>query len=327
MPQATDMGAIDRAPTSTKKFKIDFLKVSPNLWRLKPRVEDPIYRVVATIDVSVPDLVIRDTSVRFLNYPRRECEKAAPKIEELIGVDIRGRFPEVMNRACLGPQGCDTLFNLVNLSCRGLMYAYMAQQVGLGGISTQQYREFFASGIVNCGVTTEPFAPKDCAPSGHEPGADAETPLVETCDETEPAFVRTVTVDYFELDDDLWRARPHIVDYEHNIFATVDVSAADLVVRNIDFTYLRQPYPHCSEMKSRAASIVGSCLVTDYRQRVVDAYGGAEGCGPLTSILTSITRGFLQTYLWRRTATSRLSPQQKELCEAGLRQDCIACNS
>lgn len=69
----------------TKNFKVDFFKISAGLWRIKAHLKDPIYNVIVTLEMSVPDFIIRDSAVHFLNYPRQECMKAASKIKELIG--------------------------------------------------------------------------------------------------------------------------------------------------------------------------------------------------------------------------------------------------
>ncbi len=316
-------------PSFTKNFKVDYFRIREDLWRAMAQVEDPIYNVIVSLDISVPAFVIRNAVVRFLNFPRKDCLKAAPKMKELIGSDVRGQFRDILRRELLGPKGCDTIFNLVNMSGRALIFAYLAEQVGLGTTSTEQYCTFFEKGA-GCVIDQKegsfviPFLPKDCVPVVKKPETGGQ-PVTLEMDEHRPIHGRRITVDYFELSDNLWRARSHIVDYEHNIFLTLDIATADLVVRDASMTFLRQPFKDCNWMQPRMKKIVGACLATDFRQRVAKDFIGVEGCGNAYVLMNSMHRGFMEFYFWRNSVTERISAEQASLCKEGLKQDCIAC--
>jgi hypothetical protein len=219
----------------------------------------------------------------------------------------------------------------VNISGRAFVILYLAYQRGLGGITAEQYRKFFEE-TIDCvaglpeRVDPDMPAPVHCVPALREPGAIPEPSTREKIDENEPVFERTINVDYFELSDNLWRARAHLMDNLHNIFVTLDVSTGDLVVRDANLAFLRQPWRECDRIQSRMKKMIGVCLAADYRQRVRESFVGMEGCGNAYSTLNTMHRGFLQFYLWRNTVLGRISPEQQALCREGLKQDCIACS-
>jgi hypothetical protein len=317
-------------PSFTRTFKVDYFKVRGDLWRAKAQVEDPIYNVITSIDVSVPDFIIRESSVRFLIYPNRGCLRAARKIKELIRADVRGPFRDTLRREFLGFQGCDIIFNLINMSGKALAHTYLAHESALGAIKDEQYEKFYEKGL-GCvvdqteSIKSRPFTAKECVCSRSDSNTSLEAATLDT-DEKEPLRTRRFSVDYFELDDALWRARSEIVDFEHNFFVTLDISTADLVVRDADITFLRQPRRGCSLMKPRMKKIVGACLATDFRQRIVKQFVGAEGCPVTNCLLNGVPHGFMQFYLMRNTIMGRINPAQEALCREGLKQDCIACN-
>jgi len=72
--------------------------------------------------------------------------------------------------------------------------------------------------------------------------------------------------------------------------------------------------------------IVGSCLATDFRQRIGKDFGGVEGCGVANTLLHGTPHGFMQFYLMRNTILGRIKPAQEALYREGLKQDCIACS-
>ncbi|MBI4321844.1 MAG: DUF2889 domain-containing protein [Chloroflexi bacterium] len=316
-------------PSFSKTYEIDYFKLDKDLWRSTARVKDPIYNVVVSYDVTFPDFVIRDSTARFLSYPHKHCQKAAAKVKELVGAQMLVQFPEIPRRAFLGPQGCDTLFNLINLSGRGLVFGALAHSAATGAITTAQFRNFYADGIVRCtaaaseSVYRESFSPKDCVAVPYEGDADEQ---LEIGGEDEPVMWRRLNVDYFELSDSLWRARAHLTDYDHNFIVAFDVSTADLVVQDANVAFLRQPYLECDWVQERIMKrIVGACLATDFRSRLArDFIGTLDGCGNVFALMNSMFRGFLQHYLSRNTVKGRLTPEQDALCRAGLVQDCLA---
>jgi len=298
-------------------------------------MEDPFCKAVVSLDISVPDFIICDGLARFLNSPRIECEGAAAKIKQLIGADMGGPFRDILHREFLGPKGCDTLFNMVNVSGRAIVFAYLAWRVRLGPIPVEQYQKIFKERTGCVADLAHPtdgpakryhsFTPKDWVPALHEPGLGAESTAAESGDENEPIGGRRIILDYFELSDTLWRARAHVVDFEHSIFVTLDISTADLVVRDANITFLRQPYKGCNWMQSRIKKIVGACLATDFKQRVRRDLLGLEGCGNVYVLLNTLYHPFIQFYLSRNTIMGKMTPEQKVLSVEGLRQDCIAC--
>jgi hypothetical protein len=318
-------------PSFTKTYKVDYYRVREDLWRARGQVEDPIYNVIATIDVSMPDFIIRDSSVRFLFYPHTGCLKAATKIKDLIGADVRGPFRDTLRREFLGPKGCDTIFNLVNMSGGALAYTYMIQQTALAAVKDEDYQKFYEK-VAGCIVDqaerprSRPITATECVPAPNEPKLGSDTARLETS-ENEPVRSRRFTLDYFELNDDLWRACSHVLDLEHNFFVTLDVSTQDLIVRDADISFLRQPRKGCSLMKSRIKKIVGACLATDFRQRIGKDFAGAEGCGVANCLLNGVPHGFMQFYLMRNSIVAKIKPAQEALCREGLKQDCIACSS
>jgi hypothetical protein len=317
-------------PSFTRTFKVDYFRIAEHRWRAKSQLQDPVYNVVTTLDISVPDFIVQSPSVQFFNFPRKECLRASPKMKEFAGTNLRAEFRDVLRREFLGANGCDTIFNLLNLSARAFVFTYLAREVGPGGISIDQYRSFFPKGA-GCvidqreGGFRKSFFPMYCVPVNDQRENEPKPVKLETS-ETIAVEGRRVRVDYFEASDTLWRAESRLTDFEHNIIVTLDISTEDLIVRDANVIFLRQPFKECNWMQQRMQKIVGACFATDFREKVYTGFTGAEGCGNIYVLLNSINRGFIEFFLWRNTVMGRLTPEHSCLCADGLRRDCIAAN-
>ena len=310
----------------TKRFEMDYYKINEGLWRAKSRVEDPIYKVIVTLDMSVPDFLVVDSSAQMFRYPHRGCEKAADKIKVLKGADLRGPFRDLLRREYQGPKGCETIFNLVNLSGRTFVMAYLGQQRAIGNITHEQFSSW--SGGMNCVAALDGghghFSEEDVVPVV-KPPEDVSKSTGPPCGESEPVFGRILVVEYFDLSEELWRARARVEDSGHHLIVSLDVSTADLTVQDTDVTFLRQPFTACGSLQHQIKKMNAACLAVDFRQKAAQHFVGMQGCGNIYVMLSAIYHGFLQFYLWRNTAMGRITPEQAALCKKGLQENCIAC--
>lgn len=56
-----------------RKFDIDYFEESTNNWRILSHLMDDVHDITVEAVISVPDMVIKNASIKFKKYPLEEC--------------------------------------------------------------------------------------------------------------------------------------------------------------------------------------------------------------------------------------------------------------
>lgn len=52
------------------------------------RLDDDIHNICATLDISVPEMVVQAAAVEFVRYPLPDCRRVAPQMAGLVGANL-----------------------------------------------------------------------------------------------------------------------------------------------------------------------------------------------------------------------------------------------
>ena len=139
-----------------------------------------------------------------------------------------------------------------------------------------------------------------------------------------PVFSRNFQVDYYEKEEDLWHIVSHLRDHVHDIVVTLEISTPDMVVREADVKFVRQPLPSCPKFNEKIKMLVGSNLYTDFREKLIKLLG-SEGC-PNAMNLVSIAAPALVFFYFPNLVTKGQMKEEAwwEMLHTKLAGNCIA---
>jgi len=130
-------------PLYQKKFNVDYFEINDSTWKIASHVTDEEHDIDVEVDVSVPDMIIKDVKIKFNNYPLEYCLEIEKKASILIGVSIRDNYRETAYKTFIGPQGCPSIISLLNISVPGFIYIYYLHLVKVGKMKEDDMTNYF----------------------------------------------------------------------------------------------------------------------------------------------------------------------------------------
>jgi hypothetical protein len=85
--------------------------------------KDPVHEISVTIEVSIPDAIIRDARVEYVSCPWDLCCEASPVMSRLIGMKMGRGMKKTVKEAVAGSDGCSHIGDLVGEVLKGLIQA------------------------------------------------------------------------------------------------------------------------------------------------------------------------------------------------------------
>ncbi len=150
-----------KRPIHNRRFEVDFYEQEEHLWRITSQLRDDIHDIRVELDISVPDMVVKDAGAEFVRYPLEECLAAAPIIGKLVGACLFQDFSERSRRLFLGPGGCPNVMNLLSTSAPALIYFYFPDQIRKGAMKREEWWEMCGTKLVNECLAHRMIAAKD----------------------------------------------------------------------------------------------------------------------------------------------------------------------
>ena len=86
-----------------------------------------IHEMEVELDVSFPDMVIRDLRGKMIKIPREECRNALPALNRSVGLEIKKGLTVRMEERIGGNIGCAHLTNLVMQACHSSVQGQYAK--------------------------------------------------------------------------------------------------------------------------------------------------------------------------------------------------------
>lgn len=176
VPTPRDGASAMKGPAYSRKFEVDFYEQDDGLWRITSHLRDGVHDIEVGLVVSVPDMVVRDADLRFLQYPLGECLAVVPKIKELVGACLFDDYSTRSRQLFAGPGGCPNVMNLLSTSGPALIYFYFPGQVARGAMKPEEWWGMCATRLVDGCIAHRLMAEKYAGKSaGHPERTHSET--------------------------------------------------------------------------------------------------------------------------------------------------------
>jgi len=96
-----------------RNFSVSYYQLSDTLWLAHAELQDEQHNIIAKLEISVPELKIKDASIEFKRKPLEQCLEVCNKTKELIGVSVIHDLSRKLNEQFSGSDGCPNVRNLL----------------------------------------------------------------------------------------------------------------------------------------------------------------------------------------------------------------------
>ena len=121
-----------------RNFKVNYIRISDELWKATAELNDEIHHIRTWLDISVPELIVKDAGIEFINMPFVECKLVCEKAKKIIGTNVQ-KLGFKIYRLFLGKNGCPNVYLLFGLSGPGFNSIYHLNLINEGKISQHEY--------------------------------------------------------------------------------------------------------------------------------------------------------------------------------------------
>ena len=121
-------------PVFSRNFQVDYFEKSEGLWQVTSHLKDHVHDILVRLEISTPEMIIRDAEVKFIRYPLEGCLKFVDHMKKIIGANLFENFHVKLAKIFLGREGCPNAMNLVGIAAPALMFFYFPNQMNRGKI-------------------------------------------------------------------------------------------------------------------------------------------------------------------------------------------------
>ncbi len=132
-------------PLYSRNFTVDYFEKDSNLWNLTSYLKDNTHEIKVELDISVPDMFIKNGNVDFIKYPMDGCLIIKEKIKEVIGLCLYDDFSYRIRQLFLGGSGCSNIMHLLGVSAPAIIYFYYTEQIKRGNMTHEQWWKFVST--------------------------------------------------------------------------------------------------------------------------------------------------------------------------------------
>lgn len=138
-------------------------------------------------------------------------------------------------------------------------------------------------------------------------------------------YSRNFEVNYYEVEDNIWRVVSHLVDYQHDIQVIVDVSVPDLIILDAKLELLRYPMKECISIEDKMKKLIGANVISEFIPKCDELFCGEMGCGNIRMLLGISVPGVIYSYFPHQIKMGKMTENQWwDFCKQKLPNACIA---
>ncbi len=121
-----------------RNFKVKYDEINEKLWKSTAEVEDDLHHIKTWLEISVPDLIVKDAGIEFVKMPFEECNLIKEKAKKLIGTPVQ-KLGFKIYCLFLGDKGCANVYLLFSLSGPAFDNIYQLNLVSQNKMTQEQY--------------------------------------------------------------------------------------------------------------------------------------------------------------------------------------------
>lgn len=122
-----------------RNFHVDYIEKDAGVWQIISHLVDEHHDITLELDVSVPDMIIRDARITFTRYPLQQCLFIEKKSQQLIGCSILTDYRSKILPLFLGPEGCPNIMVMLGSSTPGISYFYYPHLLKTGQMTREEW--------------------------------------------------------------------------------------------------------------------------------------------------------------------------------------------
>jgi len=126
-------------PVFNRSFQVDYYEKNKDLWHVTSHLKDHVHDILVTLDISSPEMVIRDANVKFIRYPLEGCLKMVDRMKEIVGANLFTNFREKLTSNFAGAAGCYNVMNLISVAAPALVFFYFPNLICQGKMKPEEW--------------------------------------------------------------------------------------------------------------------------------------------------------------------------------------------
>lgn len=126
-------------PVFSRNFQVDFFERGEGLWHVTSHLRDHVHDILVTLDISAPEMVIRDADVKFIRYPLEGCLKMIDQMKKIVGTNLFTDFREKLTTHFAGSVGCYNVMNLISIAAPALIFFYFPNIISQGKMKPEEW--------------------------------------------------------------------------------------------------------------------------------------------------------------------------------------------
>lgn len=124
-----------------RNFHVDYFEKESGIWGVVSHLVDEHHDITLELEVSVPQMTIRDARISFTRYPLKQCLSIENKAQQMVGCNIMTDYRSKILPLFIGPEGCPNIMVMLGSSTPGLPYFYYPHQLKIGQMSEHEWGE------------------------------------------------------------------------------------------------------------------------------------------------------------------------------------------
>lgn len=128
-------------PKYSRRFEVDYFEIDQNLYRVVSHLKDHIHDIVATLDVSVPEMTIKEAKVELFRYPLERCNDICEQMKKIVGRNLYSDSRDTILKEFCGPKGCPNVGGLLLISTIALAPSFINESIKLGKAEQKEWEK------------------------------------------------------------------------------------------------------------------------------------------------------------------------------------------
>jgi hypothetical protein len=136
---------------------------------------------------------------------------------------------------------------------------------------------------------------------------------------------RSMDVNYYEKEDEIWVAESHLSDDAHDITLTVEIDMAKMTVADAKIKFHRFPMETCPLIEKKAGELVGIKVNGEFTRNAMKVFMGPYGCPNILTLLNISIPGIIYYYCPHKIKTGKMTQEEWDgIVRGELKNACLA---
>lgn len=122
-------------------------------------------------------------------------------------------------------------------------------------------------------------------------------------------YSRNYEVNYYEIEENIWKAVSHLKDHQHDIMVTVNISVPDMIILDADVDFFNAPMKQCNIIKGKMKELIGINIFSQFNSKANELFFGEMGCPNIRMLLGISVPAIIYSYFHHQIKIGKIAPQ------------------